>query len=202
MFQMIVSALVVYISTNIDYFLILMVIFSQSDSRKRMKGIVAGQYLGMGILVTFSIFAAYVINLIPQAWVIGLLGFIPLFLGIREALKREEREDEDVLEKMEARGTNQPFWEVALITVASGGDNLGIYIPYFTSLTWPETMVALIIFAVSIAILCYISYKMTKIPLISKTIGKYQRAVVSMVFIGLGMYILVENGTIQTLLGL
>ena len=48
-----------------------------------MKGIVAGQYLGMGIIVTFSIFAAYVINLIPQAWVIGLLGLIPLFLGIR-----------------------------------------------------------------------------------------------------------------------
>nr|WP_321294192.1 CadD family cadmium resistance transporter [uncultured Trichococcus sp.] len=202
MFQTIVSALGVYISTNIDYFLILMVIFSQSDSRKRMKGIVAGQYLGMGILVTFSIFSAYVINLIPQAWVIGLLGLIPLFLGIRVALKREEREDEDVLEKMEARGTNQLFWKVAVITVASGGDNLGIYIPYFTSLTWPETIVALIIFAVSIAILCYISYKMTKIPLISKIIEKYRRAVVSLVFICLGIYILVENGTIQTLLGL
>lgn len=179
-----------------------MVIFSQSDSRKRMKGIVAGQYLGMGIIVAFSIFAAYVINLIPQAWVIGLLGLIPLFLGIRVALKREEREDEDVLGKMEARGTNQLFWAVALITVASGGDNLGIYIPYFASLTWPETVVALNIFTVSIAILCYISYKMTKIPFISKTIGKYQRVVVSMVFIGLGMYILFENGTIQTLLGL
>lgn len=156
----------------------------------------------MGILVTFSIFSAYVINLIPQAWVIGLLGLIPLFLGIRVALKREEREDEDVLEKMEARGTNQLFWKVAVITVASGGDNLGIYIPYFTSLTWPETIVALIIFAVSIAILCYISYKMTKIPLISKIIEKYRRAVVSLVFICLGIYILVENGTIQTLLGL
>ena len=93
-----------------------------------MKGIVAGQYLGMGIIVTFSIFAAYVINLIPQAWVIGLLGLIPLFLGISVALKREEREDEDVFEKMEARGANQLFWTVALITIASGGDNLGIYI--------------------------------------------------------------------------
>ena len=178
-----------------------MVIFSQNDSRKRMKGIVAGQYLGMGIIVTFSIFAAYVINLIPQAWVIGLLGLIPLFLGIRVALKREVREDEDVFEKMEARGANQLFWTVALITIASGGDNLGIYIPYFTSLTWPETMVTLIIFVVSIAILCYISYRLSKITLISEIIEKYQRMIVSLVFVGLGIYIMVENGTIQTLVG-
>ena len=178
-----------------------MVIFSQNDSRKRMKGIVAGQYLGMGIIVTFSIFAAYVINLIPQAWVIGLLGLIPLFLGIRVALKREEREDEDVFEKKEARGANQLLWAVALITIASGGDNLGIYIPYFTSLTWPETMVTLIIFVVSIAILCYISYRLSKITLISEIIEKYQRMIVSLVFVGLGIYIMVENGTIQTLVG-
>ena len=62
-----------------------------------------------------------------------------MFLGIRVALKREEREDEDVFEKMEARGANQLFWTVALITIASGGDNLGIYIPYFTSLHLAET---------------------------------------------------------------
>lgn len=102
---------------------------------------------------------------------------------------------------MEARGANQLFWTVALITIASGGDNLGIYIPYFTSLTWPETMVTLIIFVVSIAILCYISYRLSKITLISEIIEKYQRMIVSLVFVGLGIYIMVENGTIQTLVG-
>lgn len=95
--------------------------------------IIGGQYLRMGILVAFSLFAAFVLNFIPQAWVIGLLGLIPLSLGIRLALKREDPEDENVLEKMQARGSNPLFWTIALITVASGGDNLGIYIPYFTA---------------------------------------------------------------------
>lgn len=103
---------------------------------------------------------------------------------------------------MEAVGGNRLFWTVALITVASGGDNLGIYIPYFTSLTGIEIGVALIVFAISVAILCYISYRLSKITLISETIEKYQRVIVSLVFIGLGIYIMIENGTIQTLLGL
>ena len=37
---------------------------------------------------------------------------------------------------------------------------------------------------------------------VSETIENYQRVVVSLVFIGLGIYIMMENGTIQTLLGL
>ena len=135
MLPTIVSALAVYVSTNIDYLLILMIIFSQNDTRRRIKMIIGGQYLGMGILVAFSLFAAFVLNFIPQDWVIGLLGLIPLSLGIRLALKREDPEDENVLEKMQARGSNPLFWTIALITVASGGDNLGIYIPYFTALT-------------------------------------------------------------------
>jgi len=201
MVQTIVSALAVYASTSIDYLLILMIIFSQSNTRGKMRGIIGGQYLGTGALVAFSLFAAYVLNLIPEDWIIGLLGLIPLYLGIRVALKDEER-DEGVLEKMEERGKNQLLWTVTLITVASGGDNLGIYIPYFASLTWPETTVALLVFAVSVAILCYVGYKLSKISLVAETIEKYRRTVVSLVFIGLGIYIMVENGTIQTLLGL
>ena len=199
MLQTIISALAVYVSTSIDYLLILMIIFSQSST----KGIIGGQYLGTGMLVAFSLFAAYVLNLIPEDWIIGLLGLIPLYLGIRIAFKGEQDEDEEeVLEKMEAGGGNRLFWTVALITVASGGDNLGIYIPYFTSLTGLETGVALIVFAISVAILCYVSYRLSKITLISETIENYQRVVVSLVFIGLGIYIMMENGTIQTLLGL
>ena len=203
MLQTIISALAVYVSTSIDYLLILMIIFSQSSTKGKMKGIIGGQYLGTGMLVAFSLFTAYVLNLIPEDWIIGLLGLIPLYLGIRIAFKGEQDEDEEeVLEKMEAGGGNRLFWTVALITVASGGDNLGIYIPYFTSLTGLETGVALIVFAISVAILCYISYRLSKITLISETIEKYQRVIVSLVFIGLGIYIMIENGTIQTLLGL
>ena len=175
---------------------------SQIHTKKGIRHIFWGQYLGTGILVAVSLFAAYVLNFIPQDWIIGLLGLIPIYLGIRVAvIGEEEEEEEEVVEKLESRGTSRLFWTVALITIASGGDNLGIYIPYFTSLAFSEILIALVVFVISIAILCFISYKLAKISFVSETLEKYERIIVPIVFIGLGIFILVENGTIQTLLG-
>ncbi|SFC02888.1 cadmium resistance transporter (or sequestration) family protein [Alkalibacterium subtropicum] len=203
MLQSIFSAIAVYISTSIDYLFILLIIFSQSHTRKGMRHIIWGQYLGTSVLVAVSLFAAYVLNFIPQDWIIGLLGLIPIYLGIRVAVGgEEEEEEEEVVEKLESGGTSRLFWTVALITIASGGDNLGIYIPYFASLSVSEILIALVVFVISIAILCFISYKLAKISFVSETLEKYERIIVPIVFIGLGIFILVENGTIQTLLGL
>jgi cadmium resistance transport/sequestration family protein len=201
--QTIISAIAVYISTSIDYLFILLIIFSQSQTKKGLRQIYLGQYLGTGILVAVSLFAAYVLNFIPQDWIIGLLGLIPIYLGIRVAMVgEEEAEEEEVVEKLESRGSNRLFWSVALITIASGGDNLGIYIPYFTSLSVSEIVIAIVVFALSIAVLCYISYRLAKISFVSETLEKYERIIVPIVFIGLGIFIMLENGTIQTLFGL
>ena len=203
MLQTIFSAIAVYISTSIDYLFILLIIFSQAYTQKGLRQIYFGQYLGTGILVAISLFAAYVLNFIPQDWMIGLLGLIPIYLGIRVAMgSEEEAEEEEVVEKLEARGSNRLFWTVALITIASGGDNLGIYIPYFTSLSVSEIVIAIVVFALSIAVLCYISYRLAKISFVSETLEKYERIIVPIVFIGLGIFIMLENGTIQTLFGL
>ncbi|SIN82819.1 cadmium resistance transporter (or sequestration) family protein [Carnobacterium alterfunditum] len=200
MLQSIFSASAVYISTSIDYLFILLIIFSQSHTKKGLRQIYWGQYLGTGILVMVSLFAAYVLNFIPQDWIIGLLGLIPIYLGIRVAVTGEEEEEEEVAEKLEARGTSRLFWTVSLITIASGGDNLGIYIPYFASLSVSEIIIALVVFVISIALLCFISYKLAKISFVSTTLEKYERVIVPIVFIGLGVFIMVENDTLRTLL--
>lgn len=114
----------------------------------------------------------------------------------------EEEEEGEVVEKLGSRGTNRLFWTVSLITIASGGDNLGIYIPFFTSLSFSEIVTSLIVFAISVAVLCYISYKFAKISFVSETLEKYERIIVPIVFIGLGIFIMIENGTIQTILDL
>ena len=203
MLQNILSALAVYISTSIDYLFILLIIFSQNHTKKGLRQIFFGQYLGTGILVAISLFAAYVLNFIPQDWIIGLLGLIPIYLGIRVAFVGEEEEEEgEVVEKLGSRGTNRLFWTVSLITIASGGDNLGLYIPFFTSLSFSEIVTSLIVFAISVAVLCYISYKFAKISFVSETLEKYERIIVPIVFIGLGIFIMIENGTIQTILDL
>ena len=200
MVQTIISAIGVYISTSIDYLIIL---FAQLSQNKQKWHIYAGQYLGTGLLVGASLVAAYVVNFVPQEWMVGLLGLIPIYLGIRFAIVgegEEEEEEEEIIERLEQSKANQLFWTVTLLTIASGGDNLGIYIPYFASLEWSQTLVALLVFVIGIIILCEISRVLSSIPLIFETIEKYERIIVPLVFILLGLYIMYENGTIETFL--
>ena len=199
--QTIISAIGVYISTSIDYLIILIILFAQLSQSKQKWHINAGQYLGTGLLVGTSLVAAYVVNFVPEEWMVGLLGLIPIYLGIRFAIVGEgEEEEEEIIERLEQSKSNQLFWTVTLLTIASGGDNLGIYIPYFASLDWSQTLVALLVFAIGIIIFCELSRVLSSIPLISETIEKYERIIVPLVFILLGLYIMYENGTIETFL--
>ncbi|HEU7624197.1 TPA: CadD family cadmium resistance transporter [Streptococcus pneumoniae] len=200
--QTIISAIGVYISTSIDYLIILIILFAQLSQNKQKWHIYAGQYLGTGLLVGASLVAAYVVNFVPEEWMVGLLGLIPIYLGIRFAIvgKDAEEEEEEIIERLEQSKANQLFWTVTLLTIASGGDNLGIYIPYFASLDWSQTLVALLVFVIGIIIFCEISRVLSSIPLIFETIEKYERIIVPLVFILLGLYIMYENGTIETFL--
>ncbi|GET06178.1 cadmium transporter [Ligilactobacillus agilis] len=200
--QTIISAIGVYISTSIDYLIVLIILFAQLSQNKQKWHIYAGQYLGTGLLVGVSLVAAYVVNFVPEEWMVGLLGLIPIYLGIRFAIvgEGEEEEEEEIIERLEQSKANQLFWTVTLLTIASGGDNLGIYIPYFASLDWAQTLVALLMFAIGIIIFCELSRVLSSIPLISETIEKYKRIIVPLVFILLGLYIMYESGTIETFL--
>lgn len=201
--QTIISAIGVYISTSIDYLIVLIILFAQLSQNKQKWHIYAGQYLGTGLLVGVSLVAAYVVNFVPEAWMVGLLGLIPIYLGIRFAIVgegEEEEEEEETIERLEQSKANQLFWTVTLLTIASGGDNLGIYIPYFASLDWAQTLVALLVFAIGVIIFCELSQVLSSIPLISETIEKYTRIIVPLVFIPLGLYIMYESGTIETFL--
>ena len=200
--QTIISAIGVYISTSIDYLIVLIILFAQLSQNKQKWHIYAGQYLGTGLLVGVSLVAAYVVNFVPEAWMVGLLGLIPIYLGIRFAIvgEGEEEEEEEITKRLEQSKANQLFWTVTLLTISSGGDNLGIYIPYFASLDWAQTLVALLVFAIGVLIFCELSRVLSSIPLISETIEKYERIIVPLVFIPLGLYIMYENGTIETFL--
>ena len=202
MVQTIISAIGVYISTSIDYLIILIIVFAQLSQNKQKWHIYAGQYLGTSLLVGASLVAAYVVNFVPEEWMVGLLGLIPIYLGIRFAIVGEdaEEEEEEIIERLEQSKANQLFWTVTLLTIASGGDNLGIYIPYFASLDWSQTLVALLVFVIGIIIFCEISRVLSSISLIFETIEKYERIIVPLVFILLGLYIMYENGTIETFL--
>lgn len=196
-----ISAIATFVSTSIDYLFILVILYSQKKNRQRSGKILAGQYLGLSVLVLVSLIAAFALHMIPQDWIVGLLGLVPLFLGIRAAVHPEsENEEDEVLSSSWKYGSLVA--SVTALTIASGGDNLGIYIPYFTTLRPFQIGLVILIFAGLTFLLNLASLKISHWKPIGETIEKYERIIVSVVFIALGIYIMAENGTISHFLKL
>ncbi|UUX35418.1 CadD family cadmium resistance transporter [Fundicoccus culcitae] len=197
--QTLLTAIGVFISTSIDYLFILIILFAQAKQPDTKRHVYLGQFIGTGILVAVSLLAAYVVNFVPEDWMIGFLGLIPIYLGIRVLLVDEDADEDEILEKVDQGGANRMYWTVALLTIAAGGDNLGIYIPYFAGLSWTDILIVIGVFIIGIVLLCELSDRLSSIPMINATIEKYERIIVPLVFIPLGIYIMVENGTLQYL---
>jgi cadmium resistance protein CadD (predicted permease) len=86
MISVIITAIVSFISTNLDDIFVLMVFFSQVSVHQRKRHIIIGQYLGVIALLMISVLGAYGLNIFPQKYT-GLLGIIPILLGIKEWIK-------------------------------------------------------------------------------------------------------------------
>ncbi|MCK1977581.1 CadD family cadmium resistance transporter [Jeotgalicoccus sp. FSL K6-3177] len=201
MITTIFTAAAVYIATGIDYLVILIILFSQIK-KGQSKHIWIGQYLGTAIIIAVSLLVALGVSwLVPEQWVLGLLGLIPLYLGIRIWVKGgEEGEESDILSLFSSDRFNQLYLTVAFIVLASSADDFSIYIPYFTALDAMGILIAIIVFLIMVGVLCYVSYRLASIDFVSEKIEKYERWIVPIVFIGLGIYIMYENGTFNALL--
>lgn len=195
--QTLISALLVFISTSIDYLVVLIILFANQRTRG-IKSIYIGQYLGTGILVGVSLIAAYFLNYIPQDLMIGFLGLIPLGLGIRSIFVDEDVDEDSIGNQI--KNNQSQIFAITGLTLAMGGDNLGIYIPYFTGMNVSQIVIVLAVFIIGIFLLCQLAKRFATIPMIGGIIERYGRIIVPVIFIGLGIYILVENGTINYLI--
>lgn len=205
---LILSAIGTFIVTNIDDIIVLMIFFAQIE-KSRHKQIVLGQYLGFGLLVVISLLGAFGFTFLPSEWA-GFLGLIPIFLGIRMFLKKEEEDEaEEALEKLgdiRNKVSNSLFGpltgKVAAITFANGGDNLGIYIPYFNSQGNASLLSISIIFLLMVAVWCLLAYRLASFPTIIRILQKYGRVIVPLVFIALGISIMLHGDSFEYLVKL
>lgn len=78
--------------------------------------------------------AAFGATFLPES-VIPYLGLLPLALGLKaawQAWKDHRNSDESEEEQRTEEGGPSPL-EVAAVTFADGGDNIGVYVPVFAT---------------------------------------------------------------------
>ena len=199
MIQNIVTSIILYSGTAVDLLIILMLFFAKRKSRKDIINIYLGQFLGSVSLILLSLLFAFVLNYIPSKEILGLLGLIPIFLGLKVLLLGDS--DGEAIAKDGLRKDNKNLiFLVAMITFAScGADNIGVFVPYFITLNLANLIVALLTFLVMIYLLVFSAQKLAQVPSVGETLEKYSRWFIAVVYLGLGMYILIENNSFDML---
>ena len=199
MVQNVFTSIILYSGTAVDLLIILMLFFAKRKSRKDIINIYLGQFLGSVSLIFLSLLFAFVLNYIPSKEILGLLGLIPIFIGLKVLLLGDS--DGEAIAKDGLRKDNKNLiFLVAMITFAScGADNIGVFVPYFTTLNLANLIVALLTFLVMIYLLVFSAQKLAQVPSVGETLEKYSRWFIAVVYLGLGMYILIENNSFDML---
>jgi cadmium resistance transport/sequestration family protein len=208
LFSAILVGITSFIATNLDDIVVLLIFFSQVSPTFRRRHIVGGQYLGFVVLLLLSLPGYFGGLVMPKAW-IGLLGFLPIWVGVSQLLDKDDEEPEvqTVSSEMALRKNassltwvtsflNPQTYQVAAVTVANGGDNLGIYIPLFASNSLLKLAVIVSVFLVLVGVWCWIAERLTRQQAIALLLSRYGHRIIPFVLIGLGLYILIDSGTL------
>ena len=199
MIQNVVTSIILYSGTAVDLLIILMLFFAKRKSRKDIINIYLGQFLGSVSLILLSLLFAFVLHYIPSKEILGLLGLIPIFLGLK-VLFLGDSDGETIAKEGLRKDNKNLIFLVAMITFAScGADNIGIFVPYFTTLNLADLIVALLTFLVMIYLLVFSAQKLAQVPSVGETLEKYSRWFIAVVYLGLGIYILIENNSFNML---
>ncbi|GEK29010.1 cadmium resistance transporter [Furfurilactobacillus siliginis] len=188
------TGLGLYVSTSIDNLIVLTVIFG-STPRSARWSVYWGDLLGAIILVVACLLCAFALGLIPQPWLLGLLGLIPIVLGIRLLVVKDADDEAQVANEMKKK--RHVLLNVALITVTTcGADNVGIYVPLFTQTSRSQLGPLLTGLFVMLTIFCWLGYRLATMPHLTGLLKRYGSHMTAVVYIVLGCAVLWESGTI------
>ena len=120
--------------TNIDDILLLSLFFARgAGHRGSARRITLGQYVGFAAILIIAVAAAFGATFLPES-AIPYLGLLPLALGLKSAWQAwKHRDDKSENDTPETAEGGPRTLEVAAVTFANGGDNIGAYVPVFAT---------------------------------------------------------------------
>ncbi|MFJ4777875.1 cadmium resistance transporter [Streptomyces sp. NPDC088762] len=182
--------------TNIDDILILALFFAQGAGHHgSTRRIVLGQYLGFAAILTVAVAAAFGATFLPES-ATPYLGLLPLALGLKaawQAWKDHRGGSTDEEEAPRQEGGPSPL-EVAAVTFANGGDNIGVYVPVFATAGSGGMAVYAVVFLALVAVWCFAGRFFATRPVIARALARWGHILLPLVLITIGLLILVEGG--------
>ena len=198
----VIASIIAYITTEIDDLVVLLILFSKTRTSVEKASIITGKYIGLALIsCCCAVFASYLSKM--NTALIGLLGVVPIFMGIKYAVDsiKGKREEQDLSSHFGIGSFLLMSFEVILITLASSGDNIAVYISFFTSVHGTEYIIVAVVFAVLQGLFCLAAMAIMNEKSIKRYVDESAKILIPLLFIALGIYIMVKDGTILWILG-
>jgi cadmium resistance transport/sequestration family protein len=190
------ASVIAFVTTNIDDIFVLIFLFS--NPRLKRRNVVIGQFLGISSLIGISFIASF-IGLVIDLKYVGLLGLVPIYIGLKSLSALRKQIGTANADLNAAGNALQQSLSVASITIANGGDNISIYIPLYATLTNVGKINMTIVFLIMTALWCLIAQYLSNHPVLKRSLEKYGHIVTPFIFILLGIYIMYESNTFDLL---
>ncbi len=192
--MLVLEAVAMFTATNIDDFVLLTVFFVLAGrSRRRRAQIVAGQFLGIAVLVAISLLAAWGLRLVAPQWA-GLLGLVPLTLGVVGLARQSRRARRAESTPEDAPPSIGGTFGVTAATIASGGDNVATYTPAFRSMSPGAIVGTVAVFAVLTAVWLVAAAQVTRSPALMHRIGRVRGWLVPVALCLIGVWVIIRSG--------
>jgi cadmium resistance protein CadD (predicted permease) len=187
MITLVTLNLVLFVATHVDDLLLLLSLYAERKTAK--VAIVLGQYLGVIALLAGSLLFSEIAIAIPASY-LRWLGLIPLLLGLRKlvALFGHSEASAELSETPPLR--HSQILGVASLTIASGGDNIGVYLPLFATWRGRDCAILIIVFLIMTAAWCLFAHWLAHHRSLRGPIAKWGTRLFPEVLIILGLHVL------------
>jgi cadmium resistance protein CadD (predicted permease) len=186
----------IFASTNIDDLFILIGFFSDKSISHRQ--IIVGQIVGIGALIALSLaFALAALAILPAY--VGLLGIGPILLGLIKLRRAVEHLNRSYVPSQAQSNRGIGALGVAAVTVASGGDNIGIYAPLLSTQTRVQMVQTILVFGSLTVVWCFAARLLGTHPAVAQRVNRIGPIFLPLALIVLGAWILHSSGALELL---
>lgn len=191
-----IKATLAFLATDMDdLFLLvtfLMVAVSEAAGQKR-KDIIKvfiGQILGFIAIVLLADLGSLGIRMLSKDFIAGL-GAIPLFMGLQifwtEHHSKQEHQKKNISQHIVSVGF------VFITILADGGDNLGVYIPFFSTLNNTNLIMVNIYLVILICLWCGVGLWLTRFKNFESFFHKHGENITGIILIVLGIALIYQG---------
>jgi cadmium resistance protein CadD (predicted permease) len=182
-----------YAATNLDNFILLVALLARYRNHRAI--VIAGFFASTLVLAIVGLWIGKAANFVPVQY-LGLLGFVPISIGVIELFKLRRGNTNATEAKEELADGGQKVFTTTLGTqLGNGADTIVVFGVLFIDSVPAADILTVITFAAMAFIFVCVGIYAVRHPALSEWIDRYAHRVMPFILIIVGVYVIANTAT-------